>query len=64
MNKMEKKDCGGKSTFNVKVFNYANSLMNPTDYDYFYLEYLETSLLRYTQEMQYLLGLASADFTF
>ena len=43
-------DC--KSTQKAKVFNYANTLANPKNYDGFYLEYLETSPLRYTGEMQ------------
>ena len=37
--------------------------MDPTNYDKFHLEYLETSLMRHMGEMQDLVGPVSADFT-
>ena len=42
---------------------YANTLTDPARYDVFYLEYLETSLVRYTWEMQDFVGPVNADFT-
>ena len=45
------------------VFNSANTLTDPANYDRFYLQYLETSLMRYTGEMQDLVGSVSAGFT-
>ena len=49
--------------FDFENIYYANTHTYPTNYDRFYLEYLETSLLRYTGEMQDLVGPVSADFT-
>ena len=61
MNKMEKKDsCESARVHSMLRF----SITNPTNYDSIYLEYLEMFLLRHTQEMQYLLGPASADYIF
>ena len=65
MNKLEKKDCGESvrvhSMLRLSIMLIA--LRTPQIMINF-LKYLETSLLRHTQEMQYLLGSASADFTF
>ena len=60
--------CCGKSVsahsiINLNDFNYAISLMDPANYERFHLEYLETSLMRYTAEMQDLVGPVSVDFT-
>ena len=44
------------------IFNYTNTLADPANYDGLYLEYLETSPIRYTGEMQDLFGPVSADF--
>ena len=52
-----------QSTLNGKGLKYANTLMDPTNYDKFYLEYLETSLMRYTGKMQIPVGPVGADFT-
>ena len=50
-----------QSTLNAKGFNYVNTLTDPANYDGFYLEYLETSLVRYTGED--LVNQVGADFT-
>ena len=39
------------------------TLADPANYDKFYFEYLETSLMRYKRKMQYLVEPVSADFT-
>ena len=42
---------------------YVNTLTDPARYYVFYLEHLETSLMRYTGEIKDLVGPVSADYT-